>query len=179
MLALAKALEGTLEVVRFDFPYRVIGSGRPDAMPVLKKTIADVAAGKNAIIGGRSMGGRAASMLAADGFACRGLLLLAYPGISLMLVRSFCEHQAVENLGERTIIVEASPFWSLLFLNNNLHVAHHTRPRLAWYELPAYYRAERDALLAKNKGYRMAGYGEIFRRYFFRPKEPVAHPFTK
>ena len=31
------------------------------------------------IIGGRSMGGRAASMLAADGFACDGLLLLAYP----------------------------------------------------------------------------------------------------
>jgi len=31
------------------------------------------------LIGGRSMGGRAASMLAADGFACSGLLLLAYP----------------------------------------------------------------------------------------------------
>lgn len=31
------------------------------------------------IIGGRSMGGRAASMLAAEGFAADGLLLLAYP----------------------------------------------------------------------------------------------------
>ena len=31
------------------------------------------------IIGGRSMGGRAASMLAADGMACDALLLLAYP----------------------------------------------------------------------------------------------------
>jgi predicted alpha/beta-hydrolase family hydrolase len=31
------------------------------------------------IVGGRSMGGRAASMLAADGFACDGVLLLAYP----------------------------------------------------------------------------------------------------
>ena len=31
------------------------------------------------IIGGRSMGARAASMLAADGFECDGLLLLAYP----------------------------------------------------------------------------------------------------
>lgn len=79
MLALAGALEGIVDVVRFDFPYREIGSGRPDAMPVLKKTIADIAAGKNAIIGGRSMGGRAASMLAADGFPCRGLLLFAYP----------------------------------------------------------------------------------------------------
>ncbi len=106
-------------------------------------------------------------------------LLFAYPGIGLSLVRSFCEHQAAENEGARTIIVEASPFWSLLFLNNNLHVAHHTRPRLPWYELPAYYRAERDALVAKNNGDRMNGYGEIFRRYFFRPKEPVAHPLIK
>jgi predicted alpha/beta-hydrolase family hydrolase len=31
------------------------------------------------VIGGRSMGGRAASMLAAEGFAADGLLLLAYP----------------------------------------------------------------------------------------------------
>ena len=31
------------------------------------------------IIGGRSMGGRVASMLAAEGFSCDGLLLLAYP----------------------------------------------------------------------------------------------------
>lgn len=103
--------------------------------------------------------------------------LFAYPGISFMLVRSFCEHQAVEHMGERTIVVEASPFWSLLFLNNNLHVAHHTNPRLAWYRIPAYYRAERDMLMASNNGYRMDGYGEIFRRYFLRPKEPIAHPF--
>lgn len=106
-------------------------------------------------------------------------LFFAYPGVAMMLVRSFCEHQAAENEGERTIVVEASPFWALLFLNNNLHVAHHTRPRLAWYELPAYYRAERDSLIAKNNGYRMNGYGEIFRRYFLKPKEPVAHPIIK
>jgi predicted alpha/beta-hydrolase family hydrolase len=31
------------------------------------------------ILGGRSMGGRAASMLAAEGERCAGLLLLAYP----------------------------------------------------------------------------------------------------
>lgn len=104
------------------------------------------------------------------------VLLVAYPGISLSLVRSFCEHQAVEDIGERTIIVEASPFWSLLFLNNNLHVAHHTRPTLAWYKIPAYYRAERDALIARNRGYLMKGYGEIFQRYLLRPKEPVPHP---
>ena len=34
---------------------------------------------KTLIIGGRSMGGRAGSMLAAEGFVADGLLLLAYP----------------------------------------------------------------------------------------------------
>ena len=64
-------------MLRFNFPYREKGSKRPDPMPVLKASIAE--RGANAIIGGRSMGGRAASMLAADGFPCKGLLLFAYP----------------------------------------------------------------------------------------------------
>ncbi len=103
-------------------------------------------------------------------------LLIAYPGISLALVRSYCEHQAAEDVGHRTIIVEASPFWSLLFLNNNLHVAHHTKPALAWYRLPAFYRAERAELIARNNGYLMKGYGEIFARFFLKAKEPIPHP---
>ncbi len=103
------------------------------------------------------------------------LLLIAYPGISLALVRSYCEHQAAEVVDHRTILVECSPFWSLLFLNNNLHVAHHERPSLAWYKLPAYYQAERDMLLARNNGYRMS-YAQIFWRYFFRAKEPLSYP---
>ncbi len=103
-------------------------------------------------------------------------LLVAYPGISLALVRSYCEHQAAAQVEHRTIIVEASPFWGLLFLHNNLHVAHHARPALAWYKIPAFYRAERDRLIAQNNGYTMKGYGEIFARYFLKPKEPVAYP---
>jgi fatty acid desaturase len=104
------------------------------------------------------------------------LVMFAWPGIAFSLVRSFCEHQAVENLGERTIVVESSPLLSLMFLNNNLHLPHHLKPRMAWYELPAYYRAEREQLLQKNHGYLMHGYREIFCRYFFKPKEPVAYP---
>jgi fatty acid desaturase len=103
-------------------------------------------------------------------------LLIAYPGISLALVRSYCEHQAAERVEHRTIIVEASAFWSLLFLNNNLHVAHHERPALAWYKLPAFYRAEREALIARNNGYLMKGYGEIFSRFLLRAKEPIPYP---
>jgi len=75
-----------LGVVRFNFLYKEKKSGRPDPMPRLKECITAVVASvreeikpKKLIIGGRSMGGRAASMLAADGFSCDGLLLLAYP----------------------------------------------------------------------------------------------------
>jgi fatty acid desaturase len=103
------------------------------------------------------------------------VVLVAYPGISLAMVRAYCEHQAAEVVDHRTILVECSPFWSLLFLNNNLHVAHHERPSLAWYKLPAYYHAEREALLARNNGYRMS-YAQIFGRYFFRAKEPLSYP---
>ena len=87
MTRAAQALEAAgFSVVRFNFPYREKGSGRPDPMPVLKASIAEVVARvreerapRRLVIGGRSMGGRAASMLAADGFDCDGLLLLAYP----------------------------------------------------------------------------------------------------
>jgi predicted alpha/beta-hydrolase family hydrolase len=87
MLATANALRAEgLGVLRFNFPYKERKSGRPDPMPKLKETVS--AAVEHArrqltpdvlIIGGRSMGGRAASMLAADGFDADGLLLLAYP----------------------------------------------------------------------------------------------------
>jgi predicted alpha/beta-hydrolase family hydrolase len=87
MLALAKELESRkLDVVRFNFLYREKGSGRPDQMPRLEKCFEAVIARvreelkpRVLIIGGRSMGGRAASMMAAKGFDCDGLLLLAYP----------------------------------------------------------------------------------------------------
>jgi predicted alpha/beta-hydrolase family hydrolase len=84
MLGLSDALAGVgFEVVRFNFPYREQGRKLPDRMPVLKESIAAVASrvrgGAKLILGGRSMGGRAASMLAADGYPCDGLLLLAYP----------------------------------------------------------------------------------------------------
>jgi predicted alpha/beta-hydrolase family hydrolase len=83
MLALSQVLSRLgIEVVRFNFPYREAGAKRPDPMPVLKasmrKAIEGVR-GKPLLIGGRSMGGRVATMLAAEGFACDGLLLFAYP----------------------------------------------------------------------------------------------------
>ena len=87
IVALTRALRSRgLSTVRFNFLYREKKSGRPDPMPRLEECFSAVVAHaraelnpKTLIIGGRSMGGRAASMMAANGFNCDGLLLLAYP----------------------------------------------------------------------------------------------------
>ena len=85
MQASARALEAAgLDVRRFNFGYREQGRRIPDPMPVLKKAYEGAVArereeGRQLFIGGRSMGGRVATMLAADGFPCDGLILLAYP----------------------------------------------------------------------------------------------------
>jgi len=76
-----------LGVVRFNFLYKERGSSGPDPMPKLMETFAavveharrELGPRRPLVFGGRSMGGRAASMLAADGFDADGLLLLAYP----------------------------------------------------------------------------------------------------
>ena len=75
-----------VNLVRFNFLYKEKKSGRPDPMPKLQDCFSAVVdrvrselEPKKLIIGGRSMGGRAASMMAADGYDCDGLLLYAYP----------------------------------------------------------------------------------------------------
>ena len=87
VVATARALqERGISTVRFNFLYKEKKSSRPDPMPRLRDAFTAVVgrtreeiSPRSLIIGGRSMGGRAASMLAADGFDCAGLLLLAYP----------------------------------------------------------------------------------------------------
>jgi predicted alpha/beta-hydrolase family hydrolase len=83
----AKALVSRgVNLVRFNFLYKEKKSGRPDPMPKLQECFAAVVERTRSelnpeklIIGGRSMGGRAASMMAAEGYDCDGLLLYAYP----------------------------------------------------------------------------------------------------
>ena len=87
MLGAANSLRGVgLDVVRFNFLYKEKGSGAPDRMPKLIDCFTAVVDRVRSetpkvplYIGGRSMGGRAASMMAAEGFDANGLLLLAYP----------------------------------------------------------------------------------------------------
>ena len=103
-------------------------------------------------------------------------LLVIYPGVSWILIRSFAEHQASEKVGARTAIVEAHPFFALLFLNNNLHVVHHSHPGAPWYELPKLYRQHRQQYLEKNNGYVFDGYASIIRQFAFHRKQSVFHP---
>jgi hypothetical protein len=83
----ASALKANgINLVRFNFLYKEKKSGRPDPMPKLQECFDAVVERARSelnpgriIIGGRSMGGRAASMMTAEGYACDGLLLYAYP----------------------------------------------------------------------------------------------------
>ena len=73
--------------VRFNFPYTERGDRAPDRAPVLEGCYRavlravrdDPALSGRLIIGGKSMGGRMASHLAAAGEAVDGLLFLGYP----------------------------------------------------------------------------------------------------
>src|SRR5947209_4845109 len=83
LVKLAEALRSRgLSVVRFNFLYREKRSSRPDPMPRLEECFEAAVEHtrkeidpRKLIIGGRSMGGRAASMMAAKNFNCDGLLL--------------------------------------------------------------------------------------------------------
>jgi fatty acid desaturase len=104
-------------------------------------------------------------------------LLVAYPGLSLGLLRAFTEHRAAEDSQERTASVESNVLFGLLYLYNNLHVAHHLKPTMPWYDIPGYYRANRALLLKGNGHFVYRGYGELARRWLFVPVFSPVHPF--
>jgi predicted alpha/beta-hydrolase family hydrolase len=133
--------------VRFNFLYRERRSGRPDPMPRLQECVSAVAEHVRAelgpgllLLGGRSMGGRAASMLAADGFACSGLILLAYPlhpagrpeklrdaHLPRIRVPVLCFNGTRDNLCRRDLMertVGALPDWTMHWLEGADHGFH-------------------------------------------------------
>ena len=102
--------------------------------------------------------------------------LAIYAGTSLLLLRSFAEHRAHAGVFERTAIVENAWVFGPLFLFNNLHAAHHERPRVPWYRLPAWYRDNRSRLLGDNGGLVYDGYADVAWRFLLRPHDVVIHP---
>jgi fatty acid desaturase len=103
-------------------------------------------------------------------------LLVAYPGLSLGLLRAFTEHRAAPDSQERTAAVESNALFGLMYLHNNLHVAHHLKPAMPWYEIPRFYRENRDTLLAANGNFVYPGYAMLAQRYFLTPVFSPVHP---
>lgn len=103
--------------------------------------------------------------------------LLAYASLSILAIRSFCEHQWSEHPDGRTVIIEKS-LLGVLFLNNNLHLVHHKRPTAPWYHLPRLYREHRDDWQRMNDGYVFRNYLDVIKAFGVRGKEPVVHPKT-
>lgn len=104
------------------------------------------------------------------------LACFVWPGTALTLLRSYAEHRAAPHAEERVALVERAGPLAWLFLHNNLHAAHHEKPGLPWYRLPAYHRAHRPRLLAANGGLVYRGYGEVARRFLLRARDEVVHP---
>ena len=100
---------------------------------------------------------------------------VCWPGLALIALRTFAEHQWHETPEGRTIIVEHSPL-AWLYLHNNLHIVHHKHPSAPWYELPRLYRERRAEWQAMNGGYVFPSYLALWRRWGLTPKEPVVHP---
>jgi predicted alpha/beta-hydrolase family hydrolase len=85
LVATGIAAQGFL-VVRFNFPYAQAGRRSPDKQPVLENAWRTVLArieaaseGRPIVAGGKSLGGRIASHVAASGAPIQGLVFLGYP----------------------------------------------------------------------------------------------------
>lgn len=90
LLAIEERIGSAAHVERLDFPYRRQGRKAPDRAPKLMAAIRTDLAGFRrrsgpVVMGGRSMGGRMTTMVAADVDACgpvarlAGLVLICYP----------------------------------------------------------------------------------------------------
>ncbi len=101
------------------------------------------------------------------------ILCFVYPGTALSLLRSHAEHRADPDPARRAATVERGGPLALLYLNNNLHAAHHARPDLAWYRLPRYHAARRSAAVC---GPVYPSYWAVLRRFAFRPHDDLVHP---
>jgi fatty acid desaturase len=99
-----------------------------------------------------------------------------YPGMSLAMIRSFAEHRAAADPEKRTAIVENARLLGPLFLFNNLHVAHHLRGGLPWYQIPTFYRLNRSALIERNGGLVYRSYLDVARRYLLKSHDGPVHP---
>ncbi len=104
------------------------------------------------------------------------VLLFAWPGLSLTLLRSYAEHHPAAGKDRRTAIVLGGPVSRLLYLNNNLHIVHHSRPGLPWHAIPAEFAARRRHYTERADGHVYTGYPTLLGRFLFRAGHHPVHP---
>lgn len=93
-----------------------------------------------------------------------------YGGRILNAIRPFPEHKYQSGVETRTAMIMAGPFMSLLMLNNNLHIAHHEEPWVAWYRVKALSNRVNAVERAREAGVLYeGGYAEVFRKFSFMP----------
>jgi fatty acid desaturase len=101
-------------------------------------------------------------------------LLAAWPGMTILMLRTFAEHRWHPEVAGRSVTVDHGGVFALLFLNNHLHAAHHHSPGLAWYRLPKLSR--RLDVDGQIIGERFRGYGQIARKWGVRVRTPLVLP---
>ncbi len=104
------------------------------------------------------------------------LLCFVYPGISLILFRSYTEHRWSPAEDERSLVVEGSFLTRLLYLNNNYHWVHHENPGLPWRMIPEIFNQRREEILRRNGNFYYKSYGEILKRLWKDKLIDPVHP---
>ncbi len=103
------------------------------------------------------------------------VVFFVYPSLSLSHLRSFVKHRAHPTPSFRTRSVEAHPVLALIFLNNNLHIAHHAHPTLPWHQLPGAWKQMRDSAVKSGLVFH-GGYRQVMENYLLHPVISVEHP---
>jgi fatty acid desaturase len=110
------------------------------------------------------------------GFSPYVYMAVIYLSISGIRLRSFVEHRWMPDGKSKTATVHAAAPFALLFLNNNLHTAHHFDMRAAWYRLPKLStEINADAIAADGAGL-YSGYFDVARRYGVKPFDQPVFP---
>ena len=104
------------------------------------------------------------------------LLCFVYPGISLILFRSYTEHRWSTSTDERSLIVEGSMITRILYLNNNYHWVHHENPGLPWKMIPRVFYQRREEILKRNGNFYYKGYTDILKRLWQDKLIDPVHP---
>ncbi len=106
--------------------------------------------------------------------------MAAYPGLSLIMVRSFIEHRAAEHATQRTAIVDAGLVLAATVPQQQLPLG---APPVSGGRLvsdPRALAATSATRCSKRNGrYYLPGYAAVAWRWLFRSREPVIHPYLR